>query len=174
MPAGLLSSLADGHGAMMSTEPVARMIFVKATRSEPVTFEQAKPAITQFLQNDARRKVIESNVQALRTAGKIEYKGKFAERAAAQPKLGTTRSVEVAPASGIAPGAQVSLPAAGSASGVSVNLPAATAGPAVAVDLSHAPVGTAVKLPEAGPGAKVSLPSPGASAADAKPAKKGS
>jgi hypothetical protein len=157
---------------MMSTEPVARMIFVKATRSEPVSFEQAKPAITQFLQNDARRKVIESNVQALRTAGKIEYKGKFAERAAAQPKLGTTQGVEVAPAAAVAAEAQVKLPSAASAAGVSISLPAPSAASAVTVDLSHAPAGSPVSLPAAGPGAKVSLPEGGGNTAQPQAVKK--
>jgi EpsD family peptidyl-prolyl cis-trans isomerase len=167
---GLIASVPEGQGSMTSTEPVARSIFVKATRLEPVTFEQAKPAITQFLQNDARRKVIEANVQALRTAAKIEYEGKFAERAAAQPKLGTTQGMDVAPSGGVAPETPVSLPA--TSAGATVKLPAEAPGQGVQVSLPNAPPGAQVSLPAAGLGTQVSLPDAAASAAALKPAKK--
>jgi hypothetical protein len=43
---------------------------------------RAKPAIEQFLLNEAKRKLIESDVKAMRAAARVQYVGKFAEGAA--------------------------------------------------------------------------------------------
>jgi hypothetical protein len=46
---------------------------------------QAKQAIEQFLVNERRRKLVADDLQALRTAAKIEYVGQFEADAARAP-----------------------------------------------------------------------------------------
>ncbi len=61
-----------------------QVIVLAGSRSQPVTEEQARPAIEQFLLNERKRKLIEDDVKAMRAAAKIEYVGKFAEAAASR------------------------------------------------------------------------------------------
>ena len=80
IPLGLLDQLAkvkDGQSVMLTTANGAQVIVVAGSRAEPVTLEKAKPAIEQYLLNDARRKLVEADIKAMRAAAKIEYKGKF-------------------------------------------------------------------------------------------------
>ena len=67
----------DGQSVMLTTANGAQVIVVAGSRAEPVTLEKAKPAIEQYLLNDARRKLVEADIKAMRAAAKIEYKGKF-------------------------------------------------------------------------------------------------
>jgi hypothetical protein len=77
------------------------------SRPQPVTEEQARPAIEQFILNDRRRKLVEDHLKELRSAAKVEYVGKFAEAAASAPAVAGTAS---APASAApAPGASAPL-----------------------------------------------------------------
>jgi EpsD family peptidyl-prolyl cis-trans isomerase len=52
-----------------------------AAQSQPLTEEQAKPFIEQYLQNRERLKVSEEEMKRLRAAAKIEYLGDFADLA---------------------------------------------------------------------------------------------
>lgn len=54
-----------------------------ASRSQPVTLEQAQPAIEQFLLNERRRKLVSDELHSLHQAATIEYVGKFAHAASA-------------------------------------------------------------------------------------------
>ncbi|WP_411018625.1 hypothetical protein, partial [Salmonella sp. s29873] len=47
-----------------------------------VTFDQAKPAIEQFLTTERRREFVKNEIKNLRTAAKVDYIGKFAEKPA--------------------------------------------------------------------------------------------
>lgn len=141
VPLTLLKTLAKlpaGRGLYAQEGDIAHVSIVTASQEEAVDFERAKPAIFQFLSNDARRKAVESNVAALRSAAKIDYLGKYADQAASAPTRVTTLDadlkVQLPGASGVsvslpktAPdGVKVSLPAASAASGVQVNLPNTT------------------------------------------------
>ncbi|MFZ2990829.1 EpsD family peptidyl-prolyl cis-trans isomerase, partial [Ideonella sp.] len=117
-----LAKLPDGRGMVAVAGPVFKLVFVNSSKQEPASFEQAKPSITQFLHNDARRKTAEANLQALRTTGSVEYKGKFVSQAASQPVLGTTGAVNPAAQITAASGAKISLPTT-TASGTQVSLP---------------------------------------------------
>ncbi len=55
------------------------------SQSQPIAETQAIAAIEQFLLNQRKRKLIADDLQALRTAAKIEYMGDFAEAAAREP-----------------------------------------------------------------------------------------
>lgn len=76
-----ISRMKDGEAAMQPSPNGANVVVVAATKSEPVTLEQATPVIEQYLLNERRRKAIEDDTKALRTAARIEYVGKFAEGA---------------------------------------------------------------------------------------------
>lgn len=79
------AKLSDGQAMLVPTGKGAQVIVLAGSRSDPVDEARAKPAIEQFLLNDAKRKLVEADVKALRAAAKIEYLGKFAGGAASAP-----------------------------------------------------------------------------------------
>ena len=81
LPLNLLDTfakLSDGQAVLMPSANGAQVVLLVGSRSEPVDEARAKPAIEQFLSNDAKRKLVETDIKALRAAAKIEYEGKFA------------------------------------------------------------------------------------------------
>jgi EpsD family peptidyl-prolyl cis-trans isomerase len=58
-----------------------QVVNIAAARSEPVTFDNARPAIEQLLLSERKRKLIADDVTALRAAAHIEYMGDFAKDA---------------------------------------------------------------------------------------------
>ena len=66
------------------------------SRSQPVTEEQARPAIEQFLLNERKRKLVEDELKGLRTGAKIDYVGKFAEAASAAGSAPTAAAPKAA------------------------------------------------------------------------------
>jgi EpsD family peptidyl-prolyl cis-trans isomerase len=76
------SRMKDGQAMLLPSASGAQVVVLAGTKSEPVDEARAKPAIEQFLMNDAKRKVIESDVKAMRTSARIQYIGNFAEGAA--------------------------------------------------------------------------------------------
>ena len=79
------AKMADGQAMLNQAPNGVQVVVLASSRSQPVNEEQARPAIEQFLLNDRKRKLIEDDVKAMRTAAKIEYVGKFAEAAASAP-----------------------------------------------------------------------------------------
>jgi EpsD family peptidyl-prolyl cis-trans isomerase len=79
------AKMKDGQAALVPAPNGVQVVVVAGSRLQPVTEEQAKPAIEQFILNERKRKLIEDDVKALRTAAKISYVGKFAEPAASAP-----------------------------------------------------------------------------------------
>jgi hypothetical protein len=55
------------------------VVVVAGSRQQPLTEEQARPAIEQYLLNERKRRLIDEDRKALRTAAAIQYLGKFAE-----------------------------------------------------------------------------------------------
>lgn len=96
LPLELLPKLAempDGQ-AMVVNAPDGLVVIVLAdSQTQPVTLEQARPAITRALQAQSRQKAAKAELDALKAGAKIEYKGEFAD-AAKEP---------AAPAAGAAP-----------------------------------------------------------------------
>lgn len=74
-----LVQMKDGQMLLMPSPTGATVIMLVSSRAEPVDLLAAKPAIEQFLINEARRKRGVADTQALRAAAKIEYIGKYAE-----------------------------------------------------------------------------------------------
>jgi|GEM_PF-232642 EpsD family peptidyl-prolyl cis-trans isomerase len=80
-----------------------------ASRAQPVTEQEAAPAIAQFLLNDRRRKLVDEDLKALRAAAKVEYVGAYAQSAASAAAF---RAAEAASAAGnVTMPAPVALPA---------------------------------------------------------------
>lgn len=76
-----LSKLRDGESLVRKTPSGLQVIVVAGSRSEPVDEARATPAIEQFLLNERKRDLLESERSALRGAAKIEYVGSFSNQA---------------------------------------------------------------------------------------------
>ncbi|OYT85760.1 MAG: peptidyl-prolyl cis-trans isomerase, EpsD family [Burkholderiales bacterium PBB6] len=100
-----LGTLADGQSLVLPLPGGLKVVNIASSKSEPVTLEQARPAIELFLSNDRKRNTVAADIKALRTAAKVEYLGKFAEKAAdaasganlAQPAPAPTAATPAAP-----------------------------------------------------------------------------
>ena len=75
------AKMTDGQAMLNQAPNGVQVVVLASSRSQPVSEEQARPAIEQFLLNERKRKLIEDDVKAMRAAAKIEYVGKFAEGA---------------------------------------------------------------------------------------------
>ena len=83
------AKMKDGQAALVPAANGVQVVVLAGSRSQPVSEEQARPAIEQFILNERKRKLIENEVKALRAAAKIVYAGKFADGAAsATPAAG--------------------------------------------------------------------------------------
>jgi EpsD family peptidyl-prolyl cis-trans isomerase len=76
-----ISRMQDGQAMLVPTPAGAQLVVLAGSRMQPVTEEQARPAIEAFLLNERRRKLVEDDMKAMRAAAKVEYVGKFAEGA---------------------------------------------------------------------------------------------
>lgn len=105
LPLAMLPQLAKmpkGQAAVVNTPDGLLVVIVADTQAQPVTLEQAKPAIVARLQGEARQKAIQAQVDALKAAAKIEYLGEFADAgkepaAAAAPAAPAEKAAESAP-----------------------------------------------------------------------------
>jgi EpsD family peptidyl-prolyl cis-trans isomerase len=111
LPANLLDLFAkmkDGQATLLPAPTGAQLFVLASSRSEPVDEARATPAIEQFLLNDAKRKLIEADVKAMRASSKIEYVGKFAETAASSAAAGNAQASPTLPAASPAASAAAS------------------------------------------------------------------
>ncbi len=92
------SKMKDGQAAFIPAPNGAQVIVLAGSRMQPVTEEQARPAIEQFILNDRRRKAVEDHLKELRGASRIEYVGKFAEPAASAPAAAASAAAGTASA----------------------------------------------------------------------------
>ncbi len=101
------SKMKDGQAMMVPAQNGLQVVLLAGSRSQPVSEEQARPAIEQYLLNDRKRKLAEDDLKALRAAAKIEYVGKFAEAAAsaaaAAPKAAPAATPAPASAGALSP-----------------------------------------------------------------------
>lgn len=116
------AKLKDGQAILVPGGAGAQVVVVAGTRQAPVTLEQARPAIEQFILNDRKRKLVEADVKAMRTAARIEYVGKFAGGSPASAPAGAGLAVPAADAAPVA--APVAAPAPAPASAASGGLSA--------------------------------------------------
>lgn len=74
-----LSQMPDGQ-AMVVNAPDGLLVVVLAdSQLQPVTQEQAKPAIVRLLQTQARQKAAKVELDSIKAAAKVEYVGEFAD-----------------------------------------------------------------------------------------------
>jgi EpsD family peptidyl-prolyl cis-trans isomerase len=96
------AKMQDGQAILNQGPNGVQVVVLASSRSQPVTEEQARPAIEQFLLNDRKRKLIEEDVKKMRGEAKIEYVGKFSEgapgAAAASAPAAAAKPAPVAPA----------------------------------------------------------------------------
>ena len=78
----MFAKLKDGQAILIPTATGAQVVVLAGSRAEPVDEARAKPAIEQYLYNEARRKMAETDMKSMRAAAKIEYVGKFSQPAA--------------------------------------------------------------------------------------------
>lgn len=105
LPLAMLPQLAKmpkGQATVVNTPDGLLVLIVADTQTQPVTLEQAKPAIVARLQGEARQKAIQAQVDALKAAAKIEYLGEFADAgkdaaAVAAPAAQAEKAAESAP-----------------------------------------------------------------------------
>jgi len=158
IPLGSLKEIAGipvGHGLVASAGNQVHVTYVTSSTEAPANFDKARPAIAQFLLIEARRKVTESNVAALKTAARIDYAAPYQALAASGAALGTLKDVEASSPIPAASSTHVSLPAAAMASSVQVTLPTTTTS------------GVQVSLPQT-QGVRVSLPATPASSVEVR------
>jgi EpsD family peptidyl-prolyl cis-trans isomerase len=92
------SKMKDGQAAFIPAPNGAQVIVLAGSRMQPVTEEQARPAIEQFILNDRRRKAVEDHLKELRGSATIQYVGKFAEPAASAPAAAASAAAGTPPA----------------------------------------------------------------------------
>jgi EpsD family peptidyl-prolyl cis-trans isomerase len=104
------AKMKDGQAMLVPAANGVQVVVLAGSRSQPVTEEQAKPAIEQYLLNERKRKLVEDDLKAMRAAAKIEYVGKFAAAASAPAGAAPAAAATAAPAA--APAAPAVAPAA--------------------------------------------------------------
>lgn len=100
-----LAQVAKGQAMIVNTPDGLLVIVVADTQSQPVSMEQAKPAIAKLLQQQARQKAARAEMDALKAAAKIEYVGEFADagKEAAAPAAADAAKPAAQPAADAAP-----------------------------------------------------------------------
>jgi EpsD family peptidyl-prolyl cis-trans isomerase len=92
------AKMKDGQALLNVSPTGAQVIVLAGSRSQPVTLEQAKPAIEQFLLNDRKRDIIAKDLKAMRAAATIQYAGKFGDAASAPAGEASAASLTPGPA----------------------------------------------------------------------------
>lgn len=80
-----ISRMKDGQAMLVPAAGGVQVVVLAGSRSQPVTEEQARPAIENYLLNERKRRLVEEDVKAMRAAVKVEYLGKYASQPAAAP-----------------------------------------------------------------------------------------
>ena len=127
------AAMKDGERTFTPTPQGAQALILVGTRSQPVDEQRATPAIEQFLLNERRRKLVDDDLKALRSAAKIEYIGDYAKGAA--PDSPAPSASEAAPesAASMVPGvAQPTVPPAAPQVDMAAPAPASGSAPTTA------------------------------------------
>jgi EpsD family peptidyl-prolyl cis-trans isomerase len=76
-----IAAMKDGQALFSATPTGALVVVLVASRAQPATLEQARPAIEHFLLNERKRELVAKDIKALRDAATIEYLGPYAQPA---------------------------------------------------------------------------------------------
>jgi len=93
-----IARMKDGDSFVNRSPNGLAVLYLSGSRSQPVTVEQARPAIEAFLLNQRKTEAVQKDIKALRDGAKIEYVGKFAEAAASAPAAAPAAASTPAPA----------------------------------------------------------------------------
>lgn len=110
LPAPLLAKLQnmpDGEATIITAPDGLIILIMAGSQIQPVTEAQAKPAIERLVQAKKRQEAAKQELDKLKAAAKIEYKGDYVEAA----KLDSVAAPAPAPATPAAPAAQPVTPA---------------------------------------------------------------
>lgn len=102
-----LSKVGEGEALYITGKDGFKAMVVVASRSQPVTLAQAKPAIEQYLTAERRRNFAQTEIKHLRETAKIDYLGKFVNKPASSVAPAVASAPETAE-----PVAAASAPAA--------------------------------------------------------------
>jgi EpsD family peptidyl-prolyl cis-trans isomerase len=81
-----LAKLPIGHVMLMPTQQQGILLVqIAAVEKQPLDEKQAQPFIVQYLVNQRKLEIVQSELKQLRGSAKIEYVGSFAEGAAPPP-----------------------------------------------------------------------------------------
>ncbi|MDI4633979.1 EpsD family peptidyl-prolyl cis-trans isomerase [Pelomonas sp. V22] len=83
VPPGMLDTLSrlkDGQSLVMPVASGLQVLYLQASRSQPLDEARARPLIELILGNQRKAELAAKEMKALREAAKIEYVGKFAEK----------------------------------------------------------------------------------------------
>ena len=102
-----LAKMPDGQAMVMNAPDGLMVVVVAGSQAQPVTMEQAKPAIVRLLQTQARQKAAKAELDTLKAAAKVEYVGEFADagKEEAAPAEPAAAAAEPAAAPAAAPAA---------------------------------------------------------------------
>ena len=106
-----IAQMKDGQTIFSATPTGAQVVIIAGSRSQPVDLARATPAIELFLLNERKRKLVEDDLKALRSAAKIEYLGDYAKDGGHEVTPPPPSASEALPLTSIAP----PMPAAASA-----------------------------------------------------------
>lgn len=98
-----IAQMKDGQSLFTVVPAGVSVLFLAGSRSQPVDEQRAVPAIEQFLLNNRKRKLVEDDLKALRSASKIEYVGTYATDAAKAAAAAPPPAVEAPPLTTLAP-----------------------------------------------------------------------
>jgi EpsD family peptidyl-prolyl cis-trans isomerase len=110
LPLATLDSFARmsvGQAAVLPSPAGLQVVFLAGVQPAPLSEEQARPTIEQFLHNDRLRKRVEEDVKGLRAAARIEYAPKFAPVSAAAGSAPAAADAAVSGPAVLSPAASV-------------------------------------------------------------------
>ena len=97
-----ISALKDGQALYEQGNGGMKAILVVASRAQPLTFDQSKPLIERFLTETKRQEWLKNHMKEARTGAKIEYIGKFAEKAASGADTAAAPAAPAVPSAPVA------------------------------------------------------------------------
>ncbi len=106
LPMEILSRFAkmkDGQAMTVVNGKTLDVVVIAASQGQPLTQEQAKPAIVRYLINAKKRAAAEAELKQLREKAKIEYEAGYGEAAKTEPAAPAESTAPAAPAESAAP-----------------------------------------------------------------------
>lgn len=77
-----MAQLGEGQSLLVPGRRDAHVFTIVDVRPAPLSLDEARPHIESFLIAEQRRRVLDQQIKTLRSAARIEYRGRFAEAAA--------------------------------------------------------------------------------------------